>query len=112
MRFLLDEDVPRKLLTTLLRAGHDAIRVEPSTPDAAIADRARREGRILVTLDKDFTNTALYAPAHVTIVHIHIHPPHAVDIVEAFTRLLDRLPPTDFRGLIVLGQTGSMHRLD
>ena len=112
MRFLIDEDVPRKLLTTLLRAGHDAVRVEPSTPDAVIALRARQETRILVTLDKDFTNTALYPPALLTTVYLHIHPPYAPDLIEAFLHLLDHLPPADFKGLIVLGKSGSIRTLE
>jgi len=62
MRFLVDEDVPRKLLTTLVHAGHDAIRVERSASDAAIALQAQHESRILITRDKDFTNTAFYPP--------------------------------------------------
>ena len=58
MKFLIDEDVPVKLLRTLTAAGHDARRVAQATPDPTVAAQAREEDRVLVTLDNDFTNTA------------------------------------------------------
>ena len=106
MKFLIDEDVPVALLKTLKRAGHDAIRVTPSTPDPIIADQARAEGRILITLDKDFTNTKLYPPTQLTTVHIQIHPPYAKDIIEAFQTLLTTLAADKLSGLILLGKAG------
>ena len=112
MRFLIDEDVPAKLLHVLEEAGHEARRVNPSTPDPTIAAQARQEGRILVTLDSDFTNTSLYSPERFTIVHIRIHPPYADDITDAFTKLLAQLPPNQFKGLILLGRTGSLRILE
>ena len=108
MRFLIDEDVPTILLSVLKTAGHDTLRVEPSTSDPAIAARAKTEGRILVTLDKDFTNTTRYPPSQFTIVHIQIHPPYAQDITAAFKRLLETLPTEKFRGLIILQKPGSI----
>ena len=102
MRFLIDEDVPVALLKALQRLGHDAVRVTPSTPDPAIADRSRTERRILITLDKDFTNTKLYPPTHLTTVHIQIHPPYAQDVIAAFLNLLNTLPQEKWSGLIIL----------
>ena len=112
MKFLIDEDVPIKLLHMLKAAGHEAIRVTPSTPDPAIADQALQEGRILVTLDKDFTNKSLYPPERFTIVHIRIHPPYAADLVEAFRGLLTQVAPEQFKGLILLGRTDSLRILE
>lgn len=112
MKFLIDEDVPTVLLSVLETAGHDAVRVEPSTSDPAIAARAKAEGRILVTLDKDFTNLTRYPPSQLTIVHVQIHPPYAQDITAAFTRLLDTLSPEKFRGLIILQKPGSIRVIE
>lgn len=112
MKFLLDEDVPRRLLTALRTAGHDVIRVDPATPDPVIAARAKAEGRILITLDKDFANTTMYPPSAITIVHIQIHPPYANEIIEAFTRLLATLRPEKLKGLIVLHKLGSIRVLE
>ena len=111
MKFLLDEDVPVKLLHALTRAGHDAVRVTPATPDPTIAAQARHEGRILVTLDKDFTNTALYPPSQLTIVHIRLHPPVAEELVETFLRLLAQVPADQIRGLLLVGTGGSLRIL-
>ena len=108
MKFLLDEDVPVKLLKALNAAGHDATRVVLSSPDPVIAAQARDEGRILVTLDKDFTNKSLYPPSRFTIVHIRIHPPYAEEIIEAFLRVLATLPPEPFTGLLLLDRAGSL----
>ena len=102
MRFLIDEDVPLKLLRTLRSAGHQVERVEQSTPDRVIAHQAEAEGRILVTLDHDFTNTHLFPPSRLTIVHIQIHPPYAEEIVKSFGRLLATIPESELRGLIIL----------
>ncbi len=108
MKFLLDEDVPRQLLKTLRAAGHDVSEVERSTLDHVNAERAKAEGRVLITLDKDFTNTATYPPSQFSIVHIQIHPPYANDLINAFTRLLATLPEKKFRGLIILQKLGSI----
>lgn len=108
IKFLIDEDVPVKLLRVLRAAGHDAIRVEPSSSDSSIARQAKNEGRVLITLDKDFTNTALYPPSQCSIVHVRIHPPHADAIVEAARRLLSTASPEKLRGLIVLESGGSI----
>ena len=112
MKFLIDEDVPVTLLKTLVKAGHDAVRVTPSSSDPTIAETARREGRILVTLDNDFTNKSLYPPERFTIVHIQLHPPYESDVVRAFMALLEARTPEWFTGLILLGPSGSLRILE
>ncbi len=108
MRFLIDEDVPVKLLKTLSKLGHDVIRVEPSTKDPDVAKLAREEKRILITLDKDFKNTVLYSPKEFNIVYIQIHPPYADRLIEAFQKLLDQTNSEAFTGLIILGEKGHL----
>jgi len=108
MKFVLDEDVPVKLGNALRAAGHDVTRVAPASADPAIATQARQAGRILITLDKDFTNRSLYPPERFTIVHLRIHPPYADDLIQAFLSLLERVPAERLRGLIVLGTAGSI----
>lgn len=106
MRFLIDEDVPLGLLKMLRTSGHDVVRVKSGSSDADVARCANTEARILITLDKDFTNTALYAPTILTIVHIPIHPPYEEELVTAFQNLLKTLPPDQFAGLIILTRAG------
>ncbi len=57
MRFLADENLHADLVAWLRGGGHDvlyAAEVLPAEPDEVILRRARDEGRIVVTDDKDF----------------------------------------------------------
>lgn len=57
LRLLANENIPGEVVTELRRRGHDVawIRTDcPGLADAAVLERARREGRLLVTFDKDF----------------------------------------------------------
>jgi predicted nuclease of predicted toxin-antitoxin system len=57
VRFLLDENVPRSLVRSLLERGHDAVPIPErlrGSADAKVLAHAARAGRILVTLDTDF----------------------------------------------------------
>lgn len=57
MRFLADENFPRSSVVRLRDAGHDVAFVaedSPSMGDPDVLDRAIREGRILLTLDRDY----------------------------------------------------------
>jgi predicted nuclease of predicted toxin-antitoxin system len=57
VRFLADENVPASTVRALTDAGHDVIWVRISAPGSSDNDvlaQAAREGRILLTFDKDF----------------------------------------------------------
>jgi predicted nuclease of predicted toxin-antitoxin system len=58
MRFLLDQSTDARLLPYLRDLGHNATRIgseHPSgLPDEAVLAIAQREGRILITDDRDF----------------------------------------------------------
>ena len=57
MRLLADESCDFAVVRALRNAGFDAvaiIEVAPGAEDAAVIDRAIREGRMLITEDKDF----------------------------------------------------------
>jgi predicted nuclease of predicted toxin-antitoxin system len=57
MRFLADENVSRFVVERLRAAGFDVTAIGSTSPGAADADvlaLARREGRILITEDRDF----------------------------------------------------------
>ncbi len=74
MRILLDSCVWGKARAELEAAGHDAIWAGewPNDPgDAEILAVARREGRVLVTLDKDFGELAvLHGEPHCGIIRL------------------------------------------
>ncbi|MEM6647402.1 MAG: DUF5615 family PIN-like protein [Bacteroidota bacterium] len=57
MRLLADENFPKQAVEALRREGHDVRWVRTSAPgisDYEVLDIARREGRLLLTFDKDF----------------------------------------------------------
>jgi predicted nuclease of predicted toxin-antitoxin system len=62
MRLLADENFPLPTIAALRRAGHDVTWVRtdcPGAEDAALLDRAEADGRVLLTLDKDFWQIAI-----------------------------------------------------
>lgn len=62
MRFLANENFPRSTVEALRGAGHDVAWVRSDTPgagDEAVVARARLEGRVLLTFDKDFGELVL-----------------------------------------------------
>ena len=106
MKFLVDEDVPIKLLKALKSLSHDAVRVEPSASDITNAKRAKEEDRILISLDRDITDSFFFPPSEFNIIHIDIHPPYSEIIIAAFKRLLNDIPADRLKGLIILTREG------
>ncbi len=106
MKFLVDEDVPVEIIEKLGKIGHDAIRVVPSSSDPENANRAKSEGRVLISLDKDLTNRSLYPPKENNIIHVQIHPPLADTVMDAINNMLAIIPPERIKGLIVLTKSG------
>lgn len=61
MLLLADENFPRPTVEALRQDGHDVLwirTVAPGTKDPALLDRAEDEGRLILTLDKDFRQIA------------------------------------------------------
>jgi hypothetical protein len=61
MRFLANENVPGSAVTAVGAAGHDIVWVRAAAPGASdpeVLAWAAREGRILLTFDKDFGELA------------------------------------------------------
>ena len=62
MRLLADENFPLPTVRALRQAGHDVkwARTDlPGTDDVALLDLAEADGRVLLTLDKDFWQIAI-----------------------------------------------------
>jgi predicted nuclease of predicted toxin-antitoxin system len=57
VRWLADECVDASLVARLRAAGHDVVyvaEIAPATSDAEVVGLAQRDGRLLLTEDKDF----------------------------------------------------------
>ena len=67
MKFKIDENLPTEAAQALCLAGHEAITVHDQSmggvADAGLASVCRAEGRVLVTLDLDFSNIQSYPPS-------------------------------------------------
>ena len=62
MKFLVDAQLPRRLVSRLLEAGHEAIHtldlpLGNRTPDSIVNELSIREGYVVVTKDADFVNS-------------------------------------------------------
>lgn len=61
MRLLADENIPGDAVDALRAAGHDVVWIHtdaPGSTDPDVLALAQREGRIVVTFDKDFGELA------------------------------------------------------
>jgi predicted nuclease of predicted toxin-antitoxin system len=75
MKLLLDQGLPRSAADGLRRAGHDAVHTGEiglaRSSDSDIIEHARRDGRVIVTLDADFhTQIALEDVASPSVIRI------------------------------------------
>lgn len=66
MKFKLDENVPALVHATLVGSGHDAHTVAEEqlagANDDAVLEASLAEGRVLITLDLDFSDIRAYPP--------------------------------------------------
>jgi len=87
LKLLLDTCVSPRTRDALTAAGHDAIWTgdwDPDPGDEAILEFARRESRILITLDKDFGELAVvFGMPHSGIVRlVDLHPSRQAPVCE------------------------------
>ena len=80
MKLLADENFPRPIVELLRGQGYDVLwaRTEcPGLPDRALLERAEADGRLVLTLDKDFWQLALQRPSPLQrcgVVLFRVHP--------------------------------------
>jgi len=76
--FLLDENMPRKVLTSLRREGFNATRVYDvglrSQPDVAVFAYARAYQMTIITFDTDYLNQMAFPPPHAGILVLRSFP--------------------------------------
>jgi len=83
MRIKLDENLCTRGANLFRQAGHDVATVADqrlsSTPDTALIDVCRAEGRCLVMLDMNFGNPLIFAPERYAGVAVLGLPPRPTD---------------------------------
>jgi predicted nuclease of predicted toxin-antitoxin system len=75
MKFIIDAQLPRRLVFILRNAGYDAIHTldlpqRNTTPDTEILDIAEQDKRVVVTKDADFVETFILSrrPAKLVVI--------------------------------------------
>jgi len=77
MRFLLDQSADARLIAWLTERGHDAVRIgrdhPPGLPDEQVLAIARRDGRILITDDRDFGELVFrHRQPHAGVIYLRL----------------------------------------
>ena len=92
MLLLADENFPLPTIEELRRDQHDVLRARTDAPgakDAALLNRAELEGRIFLTLDRDFWQIALQRREPLVrsgVILFRVHPA----VAESLTSLVQR----------------------
>lgn len=100
MRFLLDAQLPRRLVAVLHQRGHDAVHTLDlpegnRTPDDHLCDLCGSDERVLISKDRDFVDSHLLQGLPARLLHVstgnitnleleHLLAIHEADIIEAF----------------------------
>ena len=95
MKFLVDAQLPRKLVYQLQDAGHDAIHtrdlpLQNRTPDAVINQISKVDYRIVITKDVDFVNSHLVKGEPYKLLLVATGNIKNTDLLLLFQRNLDR----------------------
>ena len=98
--FLLDENIPRRVLAFLRREGFSAVRVYDvglrSQPDTTIFAYARARHMTIITFDTDYLNQVRFPPPHAGLLVLRFFPrdisvPELTSAVLSAVAQLDRL---------------------
>ena len=89
MRFLADENFRWDVIEFLESNGHDVARVSSRSSDQTIATHAKKEKRILLTNDSDFSMTLKFPPhEYAGFLIFRIHPPRFQNFRNAIEHFL------------------------
>jgi len=93
MKVKVDENLPQEVANLFRDAGHNAVTVGDEEfggrPDAEIASLVRREERVLVTLDLDFSDIRAYPPEHYGgLVVLRLGHQDKLHVLEVIARLI------------------------
>jgi predicted nuclease of predicted toxin-antitoxin system len=111
MAFYVDQMFQSDVAEALHRQGHDVIRAadvrQDRADDAEILARAVREGRTLVTLDKDFGDwVVLPLGEHPGVIRVKVHPATTPEVLALLLPFLAAHQQDEFRNhLIILSRT-------
>jgi predicted nuclease of predicted toxin-antitoxin system len=113
MKVKLDENLSARVRTILTAKNHDVDTVVDEglggADDNSVANAARREGRMLVTLDLDFADIARFPPgSNPGVIVIRVPEPRPSLVTVALTGLMARYDLNDLSGCTVIAQLGNV----
>lgn len=104
MRIFVDENIPRMTVFALREMGHDVLDLrgtpDEGAPDDVLWDRVQREGRLLITTDKGFTEYR--GEPHHGILIVRLRQPNGLGIHERVMRAIARFREEDWPGRLVI----------
>jgi len=105
MLFKIDENLHKEVNELLRDNGHDAVTVYDQQlrgqADEEIAAVCKREERVIVTQDLDFSNIVAYPPEdYPGIIVFRLHDPSRPSILAAMRRLLPLLATQSLSGCL------------
>lgn len=90
MKFLADVNIPQSVIADLAKNSHDVTDIKSGNrlaPDTEIIQIAKREGRIILTLDKDFIALTQYPKYQVPTIVVRLLDQTPHHILEHLTEL-------------------------
>lgn len=91
MKFLADINVPQSVILYLIQNKHDVLdfkKVNLLAKDTEIINIAQQEGRIVLTLDKDFIGLTQFPKYHVACIIVRLKDQNPKNIVNYLNQLL------------------------
>ena len=109
MKAKIDENLPSSVARLLVEHGHDAETVHEEglsgATDARVAEAAKAEERLLLTLDRGFADVRAYPPgSHPGIVVLRLPDQRSQSVRAAVLALLRQHDLTDLRGCVAVVQ--------
>jgi predicted nuclease of predicted toxin-antitoxin system len=104
MNILVDENIPRITVLTLRNMGHAVLDIRGTPHEGALDDilweRAQREGRLLITTDKWFTQ--LRGRPHYGVLIVRLRQPNRHKIHQRVMQAFAQFSEKEWPGLVVV----------
>src|SRR3989338_8803247 len=103
LKFLLDENVKKELLTFLKSEGYNVTFKPKGLSNGKLASFSKSEKRVFVTNDEDFTNPVSFPKEKIfSIIWLRIPQDKPEAFLSAFSKLLKKKSePKDFEGYLI-----------
>ncbi len=104
IKFLLDENVKKRLLIFLKSRGFDTIFKPKGLSNGKLAELSKLERRVFVTNDWDFADKSLYSKSEIfSIIWLRIPQDKPEALINAFSLLLkEKTSSEDFEGKLII----------